>query len=178
MGVTPRMFHRKLMPFQQVDEADLGLDLELPDYNPKYMTDYSYTLVHLCVARYQVKAARLHRQDSHVSYETVLELAQGLQQELAAVQAKLMPETSTTLQPYHKDLLVAVLANRLLRLHRPFFMKGYSAGSQRANQYGASVRACLENASLVCRALAQIGTSGFTSTLWYVTLDGHPKAAR
>lgn len=149
-----------------MDESELGLSLELPLHSAEYMSDYSYTTAgHFVVAHFQIAAAKISRQHPNMSYDIVLELARGLQSELDKVERRVTPPASN-LQVFHKDLLRAILHNRLLRLHRPFFLKGYQSEGASPERYEPSVQACLKSASAVCRALAAIGEAGHSATLW------------
>lgn len=152
-----------------MDESDLGLNIKLPNHPATYLSDYSYTRVHFVVAHYQIVAAKLNAgHEGRASYDTVLKLDSGLQTEIARIEVTDQCSSNPNLRPYHKALLLTVLHNRILRLHRPFYMSAMSAKSRtnHPDRYQRSVEASIQSAKQVCRGLKEIGAAGHTAILW------------
>lgn len=103
------------------------------------MTDYSYTKALFVVAQYQMVASELSKKGPPGYSTTILNLSAGLNNEIERVDAMtdcsnphLMPCPSTSnliahspdfteatiLVTDHKPLILAILHNRVLRLHR------------------------------------------------------------
>lgn len=118
------------------------------------------------LAQFQTVASGLSQQSTQLRYDTILKLHAGLEKELAKVTLMASGGSSPTNRPYLADLLKTVFHNRIIRLHRPFFMKGMYAQTQASRQYAESVKASIESAAQVCKGLEALGLAGLTGVLW------------
>lgn len=72
----------------------------------------------------------------------------------------------------HRPLLLAILHNRVVRLHRSFFMRGMNPKTPEDKQYKESVTASLRSAEAVCQMLRELGENGHRKFLWWVPAYG------
>ncbi|KAJ7301613.1 hypothetical protein DFH08DRAFT_993347 [Mycena albidolilacea] len=158
-------------PPLNLDEDDLGLSMTVPEHPPNYMSVYSYTKNLFILAQFQRVASDLTRQRAPVGYATILQLDAGLQKEIHRLEHA-CDFSNPLLLPYHRPLLLASLHNRIVRLHRSFFMRGMNPKTPEDKQYKESVTASLRSAEAVCRLLSEIGDNGHRKFLWYVPAYG------
>jgi hypothetical protein len=123
------------------------------------------------LAQFQRVASDLTRQRAPVGYATILQLDAGLQKEIHRLEHA-CDFSNPLLLPYHRPLLLASLHNRIVRLHRSFFMRGMNPKTPEDKQYKESVTASLRSAEAVCRLLSEIGDNGHRKFLWYVPAYG------
>ncbi|KAJ7115660.1 hypothetical protein C8R46DRAFT_1153060 [Mycena filopes] len=158
-------------PPLNLDEDDLGLSMAVPEHPPNYMSVYSYTKNLFILAQFQRVAADLSQQRAPVGYATILQLDAGLQKEIHRLE-HVSDFSNPLLHSYHRPLLLAILHNRVVRLHRSFFMRGMNPKTAEDEQYTESVTASLRSAEAVCRLLGEIGENGHLKFLWWVPAYG------
>ncbi|KAJ6561898.1 hypothetical protein B0H19DRAFT_1142964 [Mycena capillaripes] len=158
-------------PPLNLDEEDLGLTMTIPEQPPNYMSVYSYTKNLFILAQFQRVATDLTQQRAPVGYATILQLDSGLQKEIHRLE-HLCDFSNPLLHSYHRPLLLAILHNRVVRLHRSFFMRGMNPKAPEDKQYKESVTASLRSAEAVCRMLLELGENGHLKFLWWVPAYG------
>ncbi|KAJ7851380.1 hypothetical protein B0H13DRAFT_2085670 [Mycena leptocephala] len=142
-------------PPLNLDEEDLGLDM-------------SNLFI---LAQFQRVATDLTQQRAPVGYATILQLDAGLQKEIHRLE-HLCDFSNPLLHSYHRPLLLAILHNRVVRLHRSFFMRGMNPKTPEDKQYKESVTASLRSAEAVCQMLRELGENGHRKFLWWVPAYG------
>ncbi|KAF8176694.1 hypothetical protein K438DRAFT_1979054 [Mycena galopus ATCC 62051] len=147
-----------------LDEDDLGLTMAVPEHPPNYMSVYSYTKNLFVLAQFQRVATDLTQQRAAVGYATILQLDAGLQKEIHRLE-HLCDFSNSLLHSYHRPLLLAILHNRVVRLHRSFFMRGMNPKTPDDKQYKESVTASLRSAEAVCQMLRELGENGHLRAL-------------
>ncbi|KAJ7096594.1 hypothetical protein B0H15DRAFT_825680 [Mycena belliarum] len=158
-------------PPLNLDETELGLTMDVPDHPPNWMSVYSYTKNLYILAQFQRVATDLSQQRAPVGYATILQLDAGLQKEIHRLE-HLCDFSNPLLHSYHRPLILAVLHNRVVRLHRSFFMRGMNPKTPEDKQYKESVTASLRSAEAVCRMLRELGEDGHQKFLWWVPAYG------
>ncbi|KAJ7108067.1 hypothetical protein C8R43DRAFT_189507 [Mycena crocata] len=158
-------------PPLNLDEDDLGLSMSIPVHPPNYMSVYSYTKNLFILAQFQRVATDLGQQRAPVGYATILQLDAGLQKEIHRLE-HICDFSNPLLRTYHRPLLLAVLHNRVVRLHRSFFMRGMNPKTSEDKQYQESVTASLRSAEAVCHMLLELGENGHRKFLWWVPAYG------
>ncbi|KAJ7679161.1 hypothetical protein DFH06DRAFT_1165857 [Mycena polygramma] len=154
-----------------LDEEELGLSTTIPEHPPNHISVYSYTKNLYILAQFQRVATDLTRQRAPVGYATILQLDAGLQKEIHRL-THTCDFSNPRLQSYHRPLVLAVLHNRVVRLHRSFFMRGMNPQTPEDKQYKESVTASLRSAEAVCQMLRELGTNGHRNFLWWVPAYG------
>ncbi|KAF7336965.1 Zn(2)-C6 fungal-type transcription factor [Mycena venus] len=158
-------------PPLNLDEDDLGLSMTVPEHPPNYMSVYSYTKNLFILAQFQRVATDLTQQRAPMGYATILQLDAGLQKEIHRLE-HLCDFSNPLLHSYHRPLLLAILHNRVVRLHRSFFMRGMNPKTPEDKQYKESVTASLRSAEAVCQMLRELGENGHRKFLWWVPAYG------
>ncbi|KAF7374386.1 Zn(2)-C6 fungal-type transcription factor [Mycena sanguinolenta] len=158
-------------PPLNLDEDDLGLDMTIPEHPSNYMAVYSYTKNLFILAQFQRVATDLTQQRAPVGYATILQLDADLQKEIHRLE-HICDFSNPRLQSFHRSLLLAILHNRVVRLHRSFFMRGMNPKTPEDKQYTESVTASLRSAEAVCRMLRELGENGHRKFLWWVPAYG------
>ncbi|KAJ6512704.1 hypothetical protein C8R45DRAFT_325550 [Mycena sanguinolenta] len=158
-------------PPLNLDEEDLALDMTIPEHPPNYMSVYSYTKNLFILAQFQRVATDLTQQRAPVGYATILQLDADLQKEIHRLE-HVCDFSNPRLQSFHRSLLLAILHNRVVRLHRSFFMRGMNPKTPEDKQYTESVTASLRSAEAVCRMLRELGENGHRKFLWWVPAYG------
>ncbi|KAJ7746275.1 hypothetical protein B0H16DRAFT_1556864 [Mycena metata] len=154
-----------------LDEDDLGLTMTVPERPANWMSVYSYTKNLFILAQFQRVATDLTHQRAPVSYATILQLDAGLQKEIHRLE-HVCDFSNQRLHSYHRPLLLAILHNRVVRLHRSFFMRGMNPKTPEDKQYKESVTASLRSAEAVCQLLRELGDNGHHKFLWWVPAYG------
>ncbi|KAJ7471415.1 hypothetical protein B0H11DRAFT_2039851 [Mycena galericulata] len=158
-------------PPLNLDEEELGLTMTVPEHPPNFMSVYSYTKNLFILAQFQRVATDLTQQRAPVGYATILQLDAGLQKEIHRLE-HVCDFSNPALHSYHRPLLLAILHNRVVRLHRSFFMRGMNPQTQEDKQYKESVIASLRSAEAVCLMLRELGQNGHRRFLWWVPAYG------
>ncbi|KAJ7707453.1 hypothetical protein B0H17DRAFT_1191945 [Mycena rosella] len=158
-------------PPLNLDEDDLGLSMSVPEYPSNHMSVYSYTKNLFILAQFQRVATDLSQQRAPVGYATILQLDAGLQNEIHRLE-QICDFSNPNLHSYHRPLLLAVLHNRVVRLHRSFFMRGMNPKTSEDKQFKESVTASLRSAEAVCQMLRELGVNGHRKFLWWVPAYG------
>ncbi|KAJ7487925.1 hypothetical protein FB451DRAFT_1225947 [Mycena latifolia] len=154
-----------------LDEEELGLTMTVPEHPPNYMSVYSYMKNLFILAQFQRVATDLSQQRAPVGYATILQLDAGLQKEIHRLE-HLCDFSNPLLSSYHRPLILAILHNRVVRLHRSFFMRGMNPKTPEDKQYKESVTASLRSAEAVCQMLCELGEDGHRKFLWWVPAYG------
>lgn len=131
-----------------LDDTDLGLQLVPISRPPDHLTDVSFSRLKLFVARFTMKAEKVKSNSAGwIDYKSIIGLSKELENELIYYDTG---ESSTSvLNPAHKrGFMACMIHNKLLRLHRPFFVR--STGS---HVYGHSRETCLKSAAFISDTL-------------------------
>ncbi|KAJ7757747.1 hypothetical protein DFH07DRAFT_458739 [Mycena maculata] len=158
-------------PPLNLDEEDLGLTMSVPEHPANFMSAYSYTKNLFVLGQFQRVATDLSQQRAPVGYATILQLDAGLQKEIHRLET-FCDFSNPALRSYHRPLILAVLHNRVVRLHRSFFMRSMNPKTPEDKQYKESVTASLRSAEAVCQMLRELGENGHRKLLWWVPAYG------
>ncbi|KAJ7066396.1 hypothetical protein C8F01DRAFT_1123116 [Mycena amicta] len=158
-------------PPLNLEEDELDLTMGVPEHKPSFMSVYSYTKNLYVLAQFQRVASDLSQQRTPVGYATILQLDAGLQKEIHRLE-HVCDFTNPMLHSYHRPLILSVLHNRVVRLHRSFFMRGMNPKTPEDKQYKESVVASLRSAEAVCKLLCEMGENGHRKFLWWVPAYG------
>ena len=175
------MIHPAQCTSQLVDNVN---DWELSPIDWRYTAHPPHVLTSVSFEIYKWRTAsmlrtsfdRLITQADSFTYETVLELDRGYHEILdnlpkalrqapsdaAACSSSTTPEDKTIL--WQRNLALKGIHSRIVRLHRPFLARAYTAGSK----FASSRAQCLASARLVVdchRNLRDLSTRG---TFWFV----------
>ncbi|KAJ7757708.1 hypothetical protein DFH07DRAFT_819074 [Mycena maculata] len=158
-------------PPLNLDEEDLGLTMTVPEHPANFVSAYSYTKNLFVLGQFQRVATDLSQQRAPVGYATILQLDAGLQKEIHRLET-FCDFSNPALLSYHRPLILAALHNRVVRLHRSFYMRSMNPKTAEDKQYKESVTASLRSAEAVCQMLHELGENGHRKLLWWVPAYG------
>lgn len=104
------------------------------------------------------------RRHGHVQYETVLDIDNGFQEILRGLPVpwqRRTPPSQDHITRWRRHACSVSIHNRLVKLHRPFMLRGYHDGSP--HRY--STQQCIESAHVVIESHYEI--MDVTRSLWF-----------
>lgn len=85
-----------------------------------------------------------------IDYSLVLDIGAQMREALA-LRERAVANSSAHRRPYHRCLMLLPQLNRVLRLHRPFFMRGWTEP-----EYATSTEDAMAAASAICLGLEEL----------------------
>jgi hypothetical protein len=85
-----------------------------------------------------------------IDYSLVLDIGARMREALARCE-RAVATSSAHRRPYHRTLMMLPQLNRVLRLHRPFFMRGWTEP-----EYATSTEDAMAAASAICLGLEEL----------------------
>lgn len=141
-------------PLRNLDDADIGLSVDTVSRDSWEHTSTSYQRYQLALAEHLKRVAQLLLSKSTEDYQAILQLETELKETIKP----LVPRGNTD----HRFSLESALHNRILRLHRPFMVKGYQQ-----TEFNYSTSTCLESAERILQAHQGLGGSSHGRT-WFI----------
>ncbi|ORY90732.1 hypothetical protein BCR35DRAFT_349666 [Leucosporidium creatinivorum] len=145
-----------------LDDEDLGLHLIAEERPPTYLSDLAFTRMKLVIGRHSATQQLGDDVAAEPGYARILEMDAALQAEISIIELT-HQDSNPKRRPYHRALLLMILQNRVIRLHRPYFIRGF-----RDERFSQSSSACLHAATAVCNGLQLLRTDdGNLEHLWW-----------
>ncbi|KAK4048917.1 hypothetical protein OIV83_004473 [Microbotryomycetes sp. JL201] len=145
MGSIPMNSYDTEYPLD-VDDEDIGLNVLVEPRPRDFLSDVSFARMKIGISMHTAKQWYTHP-EGEVDYDMILSIGEDMQRELSRYE-HYRADSNSKRRPYHRSLLLLVQQNRVLRLHRPYFMKGWSD-----SRFEPSTRDALQAAKDICTGL-------------------------
>ncbi|KAM0787243.1 hypothetical protein ACM66B_006479 [Microbotryomycetes sp. NB124-2] len=145
MGSIPMNSYDTEYPLD-VDDEDIGLNMLVEPRPQDFLSDLSFARMKIGISIHTARQWSSHP-TGDVDYDMILSIGGDMQRELRRYEAY-RADSNPKRRPYHRSVLLLVQQNRVLRLHRPYFMKGWSDP-----RYEPSTRDALQAAKDICVGL-------------------------
>ncbi|KAK9893390.1 hypothetical protein P389DRAFT_175407 [Cystobasidium minutum MCA 4210] len=147
---------------RKVNDEDIGLTTEVHPRSREELTDNDLHLVRYQLAEFQL-AMSAFLETPMKSYDMILDLDSRLQQVV-----RTLPTTNYSAngrcKPVYRTVVTCMLLNRVVRLHRPFLIKGLESPT---SKYAYSAKICISSARIMCDSLDN-GAESDLVVFWYI----------
>ncbi|ORY55152.1 hypothetical protein BCR35DRAFT_355790 [Leucosporidium creatinivorum] len=144
-----------------VDDADLGLELTVKERPFEYLSDMAFCIMKCGIAN-QTAIQFTADSNGDIDYSLVLDIGARMREALSRCE-RAVADSSDHRRPYHRTLMLLPQLNRVLRLHRPFFMRGWTEPL-----YATSTEDAMTAASAICLGLEELRVDdGNLEHVWF-----------